>query len=84
MVVATATVVGRAPADAAGVVGGLQQTAMNTRPVAGIAGAAALMGHGTAGSFLLLAAVAGLGAALATRLPGLLPAPAPAPAPAGR
>jgi len=69
MVVATATVVGHAPAEAAGVVGGLQQTAMNTGPVAGIAAAAALMGHGTAGALLLLAAVAGLGAALATRLP---------------
>ncbi|MGN9906575.1 MFS transporter [Phytohabitans sp. LJ34] len=76
MVVATATVVGHAPVEAAGVVGGLQQTAMNTGPVAGIAAAAALMDHGMAGAFLLLAAVAGIGAALATRLPRPVPVPA--------
>jgi MFS family permease len=76
MVVATATVVGHAPVAAAGVVGGLQQTAMNTGPVAGIAAAAALMGYGTPAALLALAAVAAAGAALATRLPTAPPVPA--------
>ncbi|GAA4163011.1 MFS transporter [Phytohabitans flavus] len=75
MVVATATVVGHAPAEAAGVVGGLQQTAMNTGPVAGIAAAATLLGYGTPAALLVLAGVAATGAALATRLPSGVPAP---------
>jgi len=73
MVVATATVVGHAPPDAAGVVGGLQQTAMNTGPVAGIAAAAALMAHSTPVALALLATIAAAGAALATRLPTASP-----------
>lgn len=43
MVTATGTVVGDAPAEYAGVVGGLKQTAMNIGPTLGIAVAAGLM-----------------------------------------
>ncbi|MFI6645240.1 MFS transporter [Streptomyces sp. NPDC050504] len=43
MVTATEVVVKRAPAHVAGVAGGLQQTAMNTGPVLGVAAATALL-----------------------------------------
>ncbi|WP_431041404.1 MFS transporter [Streptomyces sp. P1-3] len=43
MVTATAVVVRHAPADAAGVAGGLQQTAMNVGPALGVAAATMLM-----------------------------------------
>ncbi|WFB05856.1 MFS transporter [Streptomyces sp. LX-29] len=46
MVTATGTVVGDAPPEYAGVVGGLKQTAMNIGPTLGIAVAASMM-HGT-------------------------------------
>ncbi|WP_404789256.1 MFS transporter [Streptomyces pristinaespiralis] len=86
MVAATAVVVRGAPAEHAGVAGGLQQTAMNIGPVLGVAVATALMtlaapGGGPAGSVLMsvsatgpamtvLAAVAAAGALLAAVLPG--------------
>lgn len=50
MVVATHVVVRQAPAESAGVAGGLQQTAMNVGPVLGVASATVLMGFGAARS----------------------------------
>ncbi|MBI0296414.1 MFS transporter [Streptomyces sp. PRKS01-29] len=94
MVTATTVVVRDASVETAGVVGGLQQTAMNIGPALGVAAATTLMsvagpgdatgrppGDGprwAADVFLsamgpaltVLAAVAGAGALLATRLPG--------------
>ncbi|MEU3921831.1 MFS transporter [Streptomyces sp. NPDC029004] len=86
MVTATAVMVRHAPAEHAGVAGGLQQTALNIGPIVGIAAATALMalgshsaatgGSGAAASsamgptLTVLAAVAAAGAFLAIGLPG--------------
>ncbi|MDX2824033.1 MFS transporter [Streptomyces ipomoeae] len=69
MVTATAVVVRHAPPESAGVVGGLQQTAMNVGPTLGVAAAATLVPVGSGPAFLLLAAVSALGAPLAGRMP---------------
>jgi EmrB/QacA subfamily drug resistance transporter len=69
MVTATAVVVRHAPPGAAGVVGGLQQTAMNVGPALGVAAAAMLMPLGAGPALSLLAGVAALGAPLAWRMP---------------
>ncbi|AVV47875.1 MFS transporter [Streptomyces sp. ID05-04B] len=58
MVAATHVVVRQAPAESAGVAGGLQQTAMNIGPVLGVATATVLMGVGPAPSPLLVLALA--------------------------
>ncbi|MGQ4365729.1 MFS transporter [Streptomyces sp. SAS_272] len=58
MVAATHVVVRQAPAESAGVAGGLQQTAMNVGPVLGVATATVLMDLGPARSPLLAAALA--------------------------
>ncbi|MYX96782.1 MFS transporter, partial [Streptomyces sp. SID486] len=47
MVAATQVIVRRAETAAAGVAGGLQQTALNIGPAVGVAGASALLGAGT-------------------------------------
>jgi EmrB/QacA subfamily drug resistance transporter len=102
MVTATAVIVHEASVDAAGVSGGLQQTAMNVGPTLGVAAATMLMTltapaaatgrppgdgpHWTGDAFtsamgptlVVLAAVAAMGALLATRLPGHTAHPAPA------
>ncbi|MEU2280351.1 MFS transporter [Streptomyces sp. NPDC013178] len=71
MVAATHVVVRQAPAESAGVAGGLQQTAMNVGPVLGVASATVLMGHAGARSPLLVLAVAALAAVPVCRvLPG--------------
>ncbi|TQK42576.1 EmrB/QacA subfamily drug resistance transporter [Streptomyces sp. SLBN-118] len=86
MVTATAVIVSHAPAEHAGVVGGLQQTALNIGPIVGIAAATALMTLGSRGevpggsgaafisamgpALIVLAAVAAAGAILASGLPG--------------
>ncbi|MFD9390903.1 MFS transporter [Streptomyces sp. NPDC060000] len=58
MVAATHVVVRQAPAESAGVAGGLQQTAMNVGPLLGVASATVLMGLGAARSPLVLLAFA--------------------------
>ncbi|MFE5887750.1 MFS transporter [Streptomyces sp. NPDC056462] len=72
MVAATHVVVREAAVEAAGVAGGLQQTAMNVGPVLGVAAATALMGSGAGPELPLgvLAALALAGAALGRGLPG--------------
>ncbi|MFE5917533.1 MFS transporter [Streptomyces sp. NPDC056468] len=72
MVAATHVVVREAAVEAAGVAGGLQQTAMNLGPVLGVAAATALMGSGAGPELPLgvLAALALAGAALGRGLPG--------------
>jgi MFS family permease len=71
MVAATHVVVRQAPARAAGVAGGLQQTAMNVGPALGVASATVLMGHGGARSPLVVLAVAAAAAVPVCRaLPG--------------
>ncbi|MFE5488193.1 MFS transporter [Streptomyces sp. NPDC056527] len=78
MATATAVVVHRAPVVEAGVAGGLQQTAMNVGPALGVATATLLLTlDANVGfvpametTFLVLAAVAALGAAAALGLPG--------------
>ncbi|MGW6731589.1 MFS transporter [Streptomyces sp. NPDC055013] len=72
MVAATHVVVREAAVEAAGVAGGLQQTAMNVGPVLGVAAATALMGTGDGPELPLavLAALALSGAALGRGLPG--------------
>ncbi|MFC9153842.1 MFS transporter [Streptomyces bauhiniae] len=70
MVAATHVVVRQAAVSAAGVAGGLQQTALNVGPVLGVAAATALMGAGARGVLLVLAAVAVLAVPLAALLPG--------------
>ncbi|MEH0449579.1 MULTISPECIES: MFS transporter [unclassified Streptomyces] len=62
MVAATHVVVRQAPAESAGVAGGLQQTAMNVGPVLGVATATVLMDLGPARSPLLVAALAAVAA----------------------
>ncbi|MCL6731914.1 MFS transporter [Streptomyces neyagawaensis] len=69
MVTATAVVVRDAPPEAAGVVGGLQQTAMNIGPTLGVAAAATLLPLAAGPAFWLLAGVSALGAPLAGRMP---------------
>ncbi|MGW2517533.1 MFS transporter [Streptomyces sp. NPDC001617] len=73
MVAATHVVVRQSPVESAGVAGGLKQTAMNVGPVLGVAVATTLMGlHGGGGAelpLLVLAAMAGVGALVATALP---------------
>lgn len=68
MVTATSVVVHRAPEEHAGVAGGLQQTAMNTGPVLGVALASVLLSSGAALPALAAAAALAVPAALA--LPG--------------
>ncbi|MFJ6843653.1 MFS transporter [Streptomyces griseoluteus] len=70
MVAATHVVVRQAEVTAAGVAGGLQQTALNIGPVLGVAAATALMGAGPRTALLVLAAVAVLAVPLARLLPG--------------
>ncbi|MFD5325263.1 MFS transporter [Streptomyces sp. NPDC127092] len=67
MVTATSVVVHRAPEEHAGVAGGLQQTAMNTGPVLGVALASLLLASGTA--LPALAAVAALAIPATLSLP---------------
>ncbi|MER6161393.1 MFS transporter [Streptomyces sp. NPDC001868] len=69
MVTATAVVVRQAPAESAGVAGGLQQTALNIGPVLGVAAATTLVPLGTGPALLVLACVAALGAPLALPMP---------------
>ncbi|MFI5874406.1 MFS transporter [Streptomyces sp. NPDC051445] len=83
MVVATHVVVRQAPAESAGVAGGLQQTAMNVGPVLGVASATVLMDFGAARSPLVLSAFAVAAALPVCRaLPGR-PRPAPSARPVG-
>jgi EmrB/QacA subfamily drug resistance transporter len=78
MVTATAVLVRHAPAESAGVAGGLQQTAMNVGPTLGVAAATLLMTRTTSVTtgvtigppLTALAGVSALGALLALRLPG--------------
>ncbi|MFF0431352.1 MFS transporter [Streptomyces sp. NPDC004327] len=71
MVTATSVVVHRAEERHAGVAGGLQQTAMNTGPVVGVALASLLLGSGAASPALpVLAAVAALAVPACLGLPG--------------
>lgn len=77
MVTATSVVVHRAPREHAGVAGGLQQTAMNTGPVLGVALASLLLASGTA--LPALAAVAALAVPAALGLPGPRRAADPSP-----
>ncbi|MFI9833388.1 MFS transporter [Streptomyces sp. NPDC051913] len=67
MVAATHVVVRHSPVEAAGVAGGLQQTAMNVGPVLGVAVATLLMGRG---ALVVLAVVAVAGAVASAVLPG--------------
>ncbi|WMX43670.1 MFS transporter [Streptomyces roseicoloratus] len=67
MVTATSVVVHRAPEEHAGVAGGLQQTAMNTGPVLGVALASLLLASGSA--LPALAAVAALAVPATLALP---------------
>lgn len=72
MVTATHVVVRHSAVESAGVAGGLQQTAMNVGPVAGVAAATVLMGP-SGGRHLPLTALAALalaGAVAARALPG--------------
>ncbi|MFG2115756.1 hypothetical protein ACGFRB_24530 [Streptomyces sp. NPDC048718] len=68
MVTATSVVVHRAAEEHAGVAGGLQQTAMNTGPVLGVALAAPLLASQAA--LPILAAVAALALPACPGLPG--------------
>ncbi|MFH0177569.1 MFS transporter [Streptomyces cacaoi] len=87
MVAATHVVVRQAPAESAGVAGGLQQTAMNVGPVLGVATATVLMGLGAARSPLVVLAFVAAAALPACRaLPGgsrPVPAALPLGTPAG-
>ncbi|WP_327357406.1 MFS transporter [Streptomyces sp. NBC_01304] len=84
MVTATAVIVRHASVAEAGVAGGLQQTAMNIGPTLGVAAAAMLVARGDFAAMMgptsvLLAGVALIGVACATRFPGVAPSPAPRP-----
>ncbi|NKQ27533.1 MFS transporter [Streptomyces galbus] len=72
MVTATHVVVRQSPVPSAGVAGGLQQTAVNTGPVLGVAAATVLMDLGDARTPV---AVLALGAAAALPLARALPGP---------
>ncbi|MGW0872230.1 MFS transporter [Streptomyces sp. NPDC002740] len=79
MVAATHVVVRQAPAESAGVAGGLQQTAMNVGPLLGVASATVLMDLGAVRSpLVVLAFVAAAALPVCRALPG-----GPPPAPAG-
>ncbi|MEV0191816.1 MFS transporter [Kitasatospora purpeofusca] len=83
MATATTAVVRAAPPGAAGVAGGLQQTAMNIGPALGVAAATTLASgrppaESLAPALLTLAAAAATGALLATRLPAATARAAPA------
>ncbi|WP_428935833.1 MFS transporter [Streptomyces sp. ACT015] len=70
MVAATHVVVRWAPAESAGVAGGLQQTAMNVGPVLGVAGATALTTvGGRPAALLVLAVTAGVAVPIGLLLP---------------
>ncbi|MEU3399615.1 MFS transporter [Streptomyces filamentosus] len=83
MVTATATVVRHAPEEHAGVAGGLQQTAMNTGPVLGVATAALLLALVPGGGFVPAhgAALPALALVAALTLPAALALPPRADAP---
>ncbi|CAN3978513.1 MFS transporter [Kitasatospora purpeofusca] len=86
MATATTAVVRAAPLGAAGVAGGLQQTAMNIGPALGVAAATTLAAgrppaEALTPAVLALAAAAATGTLLATRLPAAHRPAAPAPAP---
>ncbi|MGW4776304.1 MFS transporter [Streptomyces filamentosus] len=83
MVTATATVVRHAPEEHAGVAGGLQQTAMNTGPVLGVATAALLLALVPGGGFVPAhgAALPALALLAALTLPAALALPPRADAP---
>ncbi|MFE7928433.1 MFS transporter [Streptomyces sp. NPDC057456] len=71
MVAATHVVVRQAPAESAGVAGGLQQTAMNVGPVLGVASATVLMDLGAVRSpLVVLAFVAATALPVCRALPG--------------
>ncbi|MGW4164516.1 MFS transporter [Streptomyces sp. NPDC004788] len=70
MVTATSVVVHRAEEGSAGVAGGLQQTAMNTGPVLGVALASLLLGSGAGVALASLAVVAALAVLACLGLPG--------------
>ncbi|WP_314221088.1 MFS transporter [Streptomyces zaehneri] len=71
MVAATHVVVRQAPAESAGVAGGLQQTAMNVGPVLGVASATVLMDLGaTRSPLVVLAFVAAAALPVCRALPG--------------
>ncbi|MFD9430214.1 MFS transporter [Streptomyces sp. NPDC060002] len=79
MVAATHVVVRQAPAESAGVAGGLQQTAMNVGPLLGVASATVLMDLGAVRSpLVVLAFVAAAALPVCRALPG-----GPRPGPAG-
>ncbi|MFH9859330.1 MFS transporter [Streptomyces sp. NPDC017202] len=83
MVAATHVVVRQAPAESAGVAGGLQQTAMNIGPVLGVAAATVLMDTGGSRAPLVALAVAAAAVLpLCRALPGR-PRPAATGVPAG-
>ncbi|MGV9342640.1 MFS transporter [Streptomyces sp. NPDC003688] len=69
MVAATHVVVRRAESTAAGVAGGLQQTALNIGPVVGMAAATALLDAGPRAALCVFAAVAAAAVPLARALP---------------
>ncbi|MFB8202570.1 MFS transporter [Kitasatospora purpeofusca] len=84
MATATTAVVRAAPLGAAGVAGGLQQTAMNIGPALGVAAATTLAAgrppaEALIPAVLALAAAAATGTLLATRLPAAHRPAAPAP-----
>ncbi|MEU6595009.1 MFS transporter [Streptomyces sp. NPDC046881] len=70
MVAATQVVVRRAEVAAAGVAGGLQQTALNIGPAVGVAGATALLTAGPGPALLALAALPALALPATRALPG--------------
>ncbi|MEU8650763.1 MFS transporter [Streptomyces sp. NPDC048737] len=85
MVAATHVVVRQAPAEWAGVAGGLQQTAMNIGPVLGVASATVLMDTGGTRSPLVVLAVAAAAVLpLCRALPGRSRPAAAGPGDAGR
>jgi cyanate permease len=71
MVAITHVVVRQAPAESAGVAGGLKQTAMNIGPTLGVAVATTLtgLGGGLGPALLVLTGVAGAGAMVSCALP---------------
>ncbi|OQR62723.1 MFS transporter [Streptomyces maremycinicus] len=85
MVAATHVVVRQAPPEAAGVAGGLQQTAMNVGPVLGVASATVLMDLGaTRSPLVVLAFVAATALPVCRALPGGSRSVPPATAPGTR
>ncbi|MEU3840372.1 MFS transporter [Streptomyces sp. NPDC028635] len=85
MVAATHVVVRQAAARSAGVAGGLQQTALNTGPVLGVATATTLWAvAGPRAALLALAAVAAVAVPAARFLPGRDAGPEPGRVPEGK